>query len=348
MTFNIRSIQRFVIFILATTTLYSCKTEEVYFNALVPATVTIPTYIKKVGIINRSPISDSSRFVKKLDLVLSAKSETIDSESSKECIRGLKDGLQQSNIFQGIAVLDSVNIPNYSPGIFPAPLSWDQVTDICQRNNVDALFALELFHTNTKLNLINSPVAIVAAKAPVVAGGGGLSTTISIGWRIYDPQNKIILDEFPMSQGLTFSGGGINPVDEATALMNHKAAVMTASYQLGQGYATRILPYTVRVCREFYIKGNMNFVMARRMADAGDWKRAADLWKNETLNPKPKLQARADYDMAIICEMNGDIDGAITWAKKAYETGGKRLALDYINELENRAADNQLLNQQAH
>ena len=348
MNLDAPTMKKSAILLFACITLYSCKTEEAYFNVTEPAPVTIPSYVKKIGILNRSIISDSNGARKAIDNVLSVKGASLDKDCSHECVRGLKDALVQSNIFQTIASLDSVNITNNAPGLFPSPLSWDQIAEICQENNVDALFVLELFHTNTKLNMLNSPTAIVSGRVPVVAGGAAVSTTINTGWRIYDPQNRLILDEFPMSQGLTFSGSALNPVGTAATLMNHKEAVMGASYQIGQSYAVRVLPYTIRVCREFYIKGNMNFVMARRMADAGDWNKASDLWKNETLNPNPKLQARADYDMAIICEMNGDLDGAITWAKKAYETGGKRLALQYINQLEDRKADNAVLNSQAH
>ena len=84
------------------------------------------------------------------------------------------------------------------------------------------------------------------------------------------------------------------------------------------------------------------------MANAGDWNSAADLWNKETTNPKLRIRARAYYNMAIIGEINGDVDGAIEWAKKAYETAGKRLALSYLSELQDRKAQNDLLKSQAH
>jgi hypothetical protein len=50
--------------------------------------------------------------------------------------------------------------------------------------------------------------------------------------------------------------------------------------------------------------------------------------------------------MAIINEINGDLDGAIQWAQKAYENYNIRLALQYVNILRNRKAQNDLLKSQ--
>jgi hypothetical protein len=321
--------------------LCSCKTEILFLTANEPAPVGVPSYIKKVGIINASLISDSSKFRKNIDQALSAKGPNLDKDCSRENIRGLRDALMQNNRFVQIVFLDSVNIENNYPGTFPSPLSWDVIEKICQMNNVDALFVLELFHTNSKVNVAVAPTSM----GGVITGVANASivTKVNAGWRIYDPQSKTILDEDIVTQSLTFGG---NPLDIATSLLNHKEAVMEVSYQLGQYYTGRILPYSIRVSREFYIKGTENFKIAKRMADAGDWDGAAGLWKQETTNPNSKIRAKAYYNMAISCEMNGDLEGAIDWAQKSYILSGKRLALQYLNILKDRKADNDILKAQ--
>jgi hypothetical protein len=40
--------------------------------------------------------------------------------------------------------------------------------------------------------------------------------------------------------------------------------------------------------------------------------------------------------MAILNEINGDLDAAISWAQKSYEDYNNRLALQYVNMLRNR------------
>jgi hypothetical protein len=82
------------------------------------------------------------------------------------------------------------------------------------------------------------------------------------------------------------------------------------------------------------------------MAQTGNWNDAAALWQKETLNPNPKVAGRACYNMAIINEINGDLDAAIGWAQKGYENYYNRLSLWYVNILKNRAANMALVKDQ--
>ena len=50
--------------------------------------------------------------------------------------------------------------------------------------------------------------------------------------------------------------------------------------------------------------------------------------------------------MAIISEINGDLDGAIQWSQKSYENYNIRLALNYLNILRYRQRQNELLKSQ--
>ena len=72
------------------------------------------------------------------------------------------------------------------------------------------------------------------------------------------------------------------------------------------------------------------------MAQTGNWTEAAKIWETETRNPDPKVAGSACYNMAIINEINGDLDAAIGWAQKGYENYANRLSLYYVNILKNR------------
>jgi hypothetical protein len=59
-----------------------------------------------------------------------------------------------------------------------------------------------------------------------------------------------------------------------------------------------------------------------------------------------KIAGRAAYNMAIINEINGDLDAALKWAQKSYEDYNNKLGLNYVRILENRKAKNFALEQQ--
>ena len=94
------------------------------------------------------------------------------------------------------------------------------------------------------------------------------------------------------------------------------------------------------------MRGTDNFKIAKRRAQTGNWDGAAELWEKEIDNPKSKVAGRAHYNMAIINEINGNLDEAIQWARKAYSDYNNKLALDYVRILEERERRNARLQEQ--
>ncbi len=312
-----------------------------------PAPVTIPPYIKNVGIIDRSRADDKNKTLDAIHRAVSLESGDLQKEGADAGTRGLADELTKNNRFINVKVINT-DLRSFGAGVFPSQLQWDVVEKICRENNTDALFALELFDTESKISYAASPASINTgiANIPAIEHLANMSTLVKTGWRIYDPSSKNILDEYVLSRTINFSGRGINPVVAASALIGKKEAVKQVSTDAGQTYASRILPYWIRVSRDYFVRGNANFTIATRMARTGNWDGAAQLWKKETTNPNGKIAGRACYNMAIISEINGDLDGAIQWAQKSYENYGVRLALIYVKVLNHRKADNEILKSQ--
>lgn len=84
---------------------------------------------------------------------------------------------------------------------------------------------------------------------------------------------------------------------------------------------------------------NNNFVIAKRKAQTGNWDNAAELWKKETTNTKSSVAGSACYNMAIINEINGELDEAISWAQKSYKDYNNKLALEYVKILKTGVPD---------
>jgi hypothetical protein len=74
----------------------SCKTNELYINVLQPAPVTMPSGIKKIGIINRSIPTDETRLVDVLDKVLSLEGTDLDRDGAWESITGRDSSWEHS------------------------------------------------------------------------------------------------------------------------------------------------------------------------------------------------------------------------------------------------------------
>lgn len=316
--------------------LASCKTDLVYITVKNPAPVTISPSIRSVALINRAIPSEENKTLNTIHQVTTGQSKELIKEASAECIKGLKDQLIHYKKFDTIKTINDADLNTPSIGFFPSPLSWAEVEKIALKNDVDLLFVLELFDTDIKVvplsapPKINNPLDIINT---VVNAQANITTTVKTGWRVYDVRNKRVLDQFPLTDNLTITANVTTIVNTTEAIMNRKEAIKQSSYNLGNYYVDRILPHYAKVTRDYYVKGNGNFKIAKRKAQTGNWESAGELWKKETLNSKRKIAGRAHYNMAILSEINGDLDAAIDWAQKSYENYNNKLGLQYVNNL---------------
>jgi hypothetical protein len=327
----------------------SCKTQQLYLNVVEPAPVTLPSYIAKAGIIDRSQPTGEAKKTDAIDRVLTLEGAELDIEGANASISGLTDELLKNDRFSVIKRIGSGVEQNTGLGVFPPPMEWDKVTAVCLENGVDALFSLELFDTDTKVSYqvrkTDSRKTLLGAIAGIEQQADML-TIVKTGWRIYDPSSKSILDEIVISRDLTFHSTGLTPAIAAAALTDRKEAVKQVGNNAGQAFAWRLLPYQIRVHRDYFVKGTDNFEIAMRKARTGNWDQAGELWLEETSNPQMKIAGRACYNMAIISEINGDVDMALDWARRAYEDYNNREALRYLNILEYRKTSNEIIKEQ--
>lgn len=325
--------------------LVSCKTNELYINTTQPAPVTISPEIRKVGIINRSIPTDETKLTDIIEKVLTLEGPDLDRDGALESITGLTEALQQNSRFEEVRVLNEIDFRASRIGELPPALSWDIVDKICNETGMDALFALERFDTDTRISYSTREVDIKTPLGPIpgIEHDAAMETIVKTGWRIYDPASKILPDEYYFAESLVFHGSGINPVAAVEALTGRKEGVKEVSRNAGHTYAYRLLPYRLRVTRDYFVKGTDNFKIARRKAQTGKWDEAGLLWEMETTNPKSKVAGRAAYNMAIINEINGRLEDALAWAQKAWEDYKIRQGLFYSRILEDRLNSRELL-----
>ncbi len=329
----------------------SCSaTNNLTMGATEPAIVHLPKEIQRIGIINRSLPSEGNRTIDKIDQILSAEGLDLDRKGAEVAINALSDELAGTGRFGEILILDKETEIRKGLDVFPASLSWEVIEEICAVNGVDAIFSLAFYDTDTQVSYKPSVMQLpnnLGVKVSVPAHEVTLNTLVKNGWRIYNPLNRQIVDEFMYTDQLVSSGKGINPVKAIEAIARRNEAVETLSRNMGFAYGSRLSPYRHRISRDYFVRGTDNFVVAKRRAQTGDWQGAAQLWEKELDNSKPKIVGRACYNMAIINEINGDLNTAMDWASKSYADYDNKEALRYLNILKYRLSQNEVLEQQA-
>ncbi len=246
-------------------------------------------------------------------------------------------------------IIDLTGVENPGGGVFPSALTWEQVDQVCNENALDALFILSFYDTDAHVDASVVPVnagQIAGVKIPAVETSVKITTRVSSGWRIYDDQAHIIPDEFRISDVVVSEGRGLNPMKAVEAVQGRRQAVLNMSNTFGHIYARRVYPNNIRAGRIYYVRGTKNFKIAKRRAQTGNWNGAAELWKKELDNPKRKVAGRATYNMAIISEINGDLEGAADRASQSYTDYRNKKALRYLNVIKGRIAREEELKRQ--
>jgi len=318
----------------------SCSsTNTLTLGVTEPALVYLPSNIKTIGIINRSLPSEKNAELDQIQKILTIEGKDLDKDGAHESVVGLQNELQNYQMFSEVKIIDNIDAMSMGLGIFPSSLPWNMIEQICYENNIDAIYELSSFDTDSKIDYqavqvqVDGPLGI---KIPAIEHRAILTTIIKTGWRIYDPINKVIRDEYLADKQMR----------AVEAIMGRKESVLQVSNSIGHNYASRILPYKIRVTRDYYVRGTNNFEIAQRRAQTGDWDGAAVLWEKEVPNPDRKVAGRACYNMAIINEINGDLNTAVDWVSKSYTDYNDKEALHYLNLLRNRIAKNEQLVQQ--
>ncbi len=329
----------------------SCSaTNQLTMGVVEPAPVSVSKTVTNIGIINRSLPSESNQSIDKIDQILSAEGLNLDKKGGAAAISSLADRLRKNETFNIVKILDGGLDLQKGLGVFPATIDWDVIESLCEKNEVDVIFSLAFYDTDTKVSYKVTTMEVpnnLGIKVAVPAQELSLQTLIKNGWRIYDLKSKQVVDKYTYQKTVSSTGRGINPVKAFEAIMGRNEAVLQQSKNIGSSYGLRLLPIKRRVTRNYFVKGTDNFELGKRRAQTGNWQGAAELWEQELSNTDQKIAGRANYNMAIINEINGDLEKAINYASRSYTDYQNKDALRYLKTLEYRLSQIAKLRQQA-
>ena len=304
-----------------------------------PSNVYLSKEVKNIGIVNRSIPSIKYNSLDVIDKILTAEEKNLDKNGAIETLKGLQETLAKNERFSNIVILDTLIFKDSGIDIFSPELSQNDIEKICTKNNLDAIYELSFYDTDAVVSYKTSNGTLpnsFGVKVPTLVHNISINTLIKSGWRIYDNVSKQLSDQYNTNKKFVVSGSGINPVKAFETIKNRKDEVFRMSREIGQNYALEIIPYTTRETRLYFVKGNSNFEKAQRRAQTGNWDGAGELWQIETNNSDDKLKGRAYYNMAIISEINGNLNKALDWASKSYADYGTKEALQYSKILKYR------------
>lgn len=292
--------------------------------------VYLPENVDEIAVVNRSLTSEEDRDQKVLESVATAEVAGSDRLASDEAIKGVLAAAQN---WEGtlIVVPRTVKMEGTGTREVPELLDWDVVSEICRKEGADALLVLETFDSNSDLLLSaarEQVASLLTTGEPSTRLPGQVNVNVACYWRLYDPLNRTIIDQYQHNSFMSF--------DLVNSLPPPDALPRTA-YIAGQDYVNRFLPsyYTVR--RDLYKRTSgadkHQFKAGYRRAEVGNWQGAMEIWDELSDNDKRKTAGRACLNIAVAYEVLGNTDEALKWAQQSYEFYDDKLGRDYAKIL---------------
>jgi len=299
--------------------------------------------------VNNSQSSFVKSYSTRLEQLIVMEERWLAEKGTEAALTGLFDELAQDTRFDTVHILDNSGEEIVDFGTRPSNAIWNTIASICEENGVDAIFALASHDTDTQITLKKTKIDqldMMRDHSTVSGQEITLETLIENGWRIYDPKQRILVDEFTSNDHVVASAKGVSSVDALQAIDHRKETLLEQSKSAGSSYAQRMQPQKLEIQRDYHVVGSKNLQLAADKIQNGAYDEALALWEEEVTNPKPRIRGRACYNLAVLNEFYGNLNAAMNWATKSYDLFEQDATLDYIAVLEGRQAQKDVLKQQ--
>lgn len=216
-------------------------------------------------------------------------------------------------------------------------IPWEKVEELCETFQTDAVLSLDHLKMKVAASFDNETFFDPFQGGFNSAATAGMKITYEALFRVYDPgQKKVLLREF-LTDTLYWEDADVSARNLFSRFTPVKQALtetgIVIALELSDKIAVRWRPER----RSYFIKGNKEFRQVNPIAQNGDWQTAVEKWTEiaETTGSKT-LKSKAQLNAALGYEILGDIDSAIQWAVKSYNTMYRPLTYEYLETLERR------------
>jgi hypothetical protein len=308
-----------------------------------PSELVIPERIQSIAILDRTKQDDTKQ--NKTEQVISGEAYGQDEQAVFQLGEGFIEACSGTKRFVPVRIPERMNCAG-TKSEFPEVLDWNTVSELCQKNQTDALLSIEFFDSDFIIG--GNPVRVqkVEGSLPIISFRATGVAVINLGIRLYDPANRVILDEYRTTHRMNFDAEATTLQGAINALLDKVEATKRAGYETGFTYGQRITPTYYQVTRYFFDSPKKVLGEGVRYSEVGDWQGAIDSWTRVVNSGKSKDAGRAAYNIAVGYEVLGDMDKAKEWARRSHVEFAEKDADDYYKALCARIQEEQVVQQQ--
>jgi hypothetical protein len=216
-------------------------------------------------------------------------------------------------------------------------LPWKKVRELCETYNTDAVLSLDYLKTRVSTNYTKESFYDQELDGFFWVSAAHIKIYYEALFRVYDPiEEKIVLEEF-MRDTLYWNDMNRTVEELFREFTPIKTALNETGISIALDFSEKISTTWNKEQRIFFCKGDERLKQAAQFVDEGKWETAMVLWTGITKDSKSKsAKSKAEFNLAVGCELQGNLDNAINWALKSYNTMYRQVTYNYLKTLKKR------------
>lgn len=306
-----------VAYILTILLLVSCQSiEQLSIDYLLPADVSFPSSLRRIGIVNNCPDKPSNQHGLSGHLF----------GNGKLTAEALAEAIANENYFDEVIICDSaLQAKNVDKQI--TTLNNTEIIELTELMDVDFLIAVEDINIETSKEITDMP-----------SWGGCyaiIQSIVSPKFTIYLPNRQKPLVSLQPRDSIFWDRIAQTEKNVNELLPNDSLIIAEASTFAGEIPLKHILPYWKTSNRYYFTNGNVAMRDAAIYVKENNWPEAINLWEQAYNNSKKKGKKRmqAAYNLALGYEMMDELQKAYDFATEAQQIAYE---LEHIKEIENQ------------
>ena len=259
-----------------------------------------------------------------------------DRQAVDTMLKALGDLLYESGRYD-IVIPEERFLQHKKNAFFSENMSWEEAAELCQTFNTDAVVSVDLYQAHVIAKYDRESYYNPIDNSFFTAAEAHMTIVYEALFKIYDPnEEKIVTREF-LRDTLVWEDYAENARDLFSKFTPVKQGLTEASIALALDFSEKISPSWQRQQRMIFTKGDDNLKQAGLLIDQGDWEGASRLWEDLASGTASKTtKSKAQLNLAVAAELQGDIDKAIAWGLESYNTMFHQLTYDYLEYLNRR------------
>lgn len=240
----------------------------------------------------------------------------LDIASADTTIRALAGLLYESGRYDVVVPLER-NLPrNVTYDLIPDTLDPTLVSQLCRQYNTDALMVMEQFSTKVMTDYTEEKY-IDRYSGTAYSLYASLDLKYDALFRIYKPGKKT--QEIKLSDTINWESMGDDQLRLFSKLPSIKQALINAGIKVALDVDDKISPAWITEKRGYYVLDQKND-SGQQLINENRTEEAKAFWMEKEKSTNKKIKSRAEFNLAVASELEGDVGQAIEWGLKSFYT----------------------------